>query len=108
MTKFIHSILIFYRVAPSQLSTVTWCTVLGFEALCDLYAFEACLCEVFNTVYSLRKTTHGARYFASQSRVEKIIVNMVTNDHGMRDTMVQVTGPWDAKSEGECGAVSVI
>jgi len=26
-------------------------------------------------------------------------------DHGMRDTVVQVTGPWEAKSKGERGAI---
>ena len=108
MMKFVRSVLIFYRIAPSQLSAVAWHTVIGFEALRDLYALEACLCEVFNTTYSLRKTTYNARYFAPQSGVEKIIVNMVTNDHGMRDTVVRVTGPCDVESEGERGAVPVI
>ena len=34
MTKFIHSVLIFYGVASSQLSLAAWRTVLGFETLC--------------------------------------------------------------------------
>ena len=63
MTKFVRSVLIFYGVTPSQLSAVAWRTVLGFEALYDLYAPEACHCEVFNVAYLLRKTTLGARYF---------------------------------------------
>jgi len=67
--------------------------VLGIEALCDLYAPEARQCEVFSTAYLLRKTTQGARYFTSQSGVEKVIVNTVNNDHGMRDTVVRVTSP---------------
>jgi len=57
MMKFIHSILIFNEIAPSQLSAVAWCTVLRFEALYDLYA------ELFSVVYLLRKTTLGAHYF---------------------------------------------
>ena len=32
---------------------------------------------------------------------------MVNNDHGMRDTVVQVTGLWEAESEDERGAVPV-
>jgi len=47
------------------------------------------------------------RYFAPQSGVVKIIVNMVNDDHGMRDTVVQVTGPGEAESEDERGAVPV-
>ena len=64
--------------------------------------------EVFSTAYSLKKSTHGARYFALQSGVEKIIANIVISDHGMRDTVAQVTGPWDVESEGERGAVPII
>jgi len=42
MTRFIRSVLAFYKVASSQLSAVAWRTILGLEALCDLYAREAC------------------------------------------------------------------
>ena len=70
-----------------------------------MYALEACQCEVFSTAYALRRTTQGASYFVPQSRVEKIIVNMV--DHDMRDTMVWVTGLWEAELENEGGAIPV-
>ena len=63
MMKFIRSVLIFYGVAPSQLSAVAWRIILGFDALCDLYALETCHCEVFSAAYLLRKTTLGVRYF---------------------------------------------
>ena len=33
MTRFVCSILTFYKVASSQLSAIAWCTILGFEAL---------------------------------------------------------------------------
>jgi len=72
MTKFVRSVLIFYEVAPSQLMAVAWRIVLEFEALCNLYAPEACHREVFNTVYLLRKTIQGTRSFISQSGVEKL------------------------------------
>ena len=32
---------------------------------------------------------------------------MIDNDHGMRDTVVRVTGSWEVDSEDECGAVPV-
>ena len=108
MMKFVRSVSIFYGVAPFQLSTEAWCTILGFEALCDLYAPETCHCEVFITAYLLRKTTQGTRYFVPRSGVEKVIINMVNSDHGMRDTMVQMSGPWDADSEDDRGAVPVV
>ena len=63
MTKFVHSVLIFYEATPSLLMVVAWRTIMGFEALCNLYALEACQCEVFSTTYLLRKTSHGTRYF---------------------------------------------
>ena len=71
MMKFVRRILIFYEVTPSQLTAVAWRTVLGFEALCNLYAPEAYHREVFSTAYLLRKTFLGALYFISQSSVEK-------------------------------------
>jgi len=81
---------------------------MGFEALCDLYAPEACHCEVFRTAYSLRKTTLGARYLIPQSGMEKIIGNMADNDHDMRDTVIRVCGSWDADSEDERGVILVV
>ena len=53
----------------------------------DLYTPKACQCEAFSTAYVLRKTTQGTRFFVPQNGVEKIIINMVDNDHGMRDTV---------------------
>ena len=67
---------------------MVWCTVLRFEALYALYAPEVCQGEVFSTAYALRKTTQDAQYFVPQSWVGKIIINMVDNDHGIRDTLV--------------------
>ena len=107
MTKFIRSILIFYGVTPSQLSAVAWSTILRFDALCDLYAPDACHCEVFSTTYLLRKTTLGSHYFVPKIEVKKIIVNIVDSDCGMRDTVVQVSGPRDANSS-ESGVIGVV
>ena len=108
MTKFVRSILIFYGVSLSQLLAMTWRTVLGFEALYDLYAPETYHCKVFSTAYLLRKTTLGARYFVPHSGMEKIIVNIVESDHGMRKTVVQVSGSWDANLEDESGAIPIV
>jgi len=83
MTKFICSILVFYKVAPSQLTVVAWCKVLEFEALCNLYGPKACQYEAFSTAYLLRKTSHGTQYFTTLCGVEKIIVNIVDSDHDM-------------------------
>jgi len=83
MTRFVCNVLIFYKVAPLSCQRWPGFTVVGLETLCDLYTPEACQREVFSTAYSLRKTTQGACYFASQSGVEKVIINMVNNDHGI-------------------------
>ena len=55
-------------------------------------------CRVF-----AKKDYPGCALLFPQSGVEKVIINMVDNDHGMRDTVVQVTGPWEAEYEDECG-----
>ena len=84
---------------------MAWSTVLRFEALCTLIVPDAYRREVFSAVYALRKIAHDARYFVSQSGCKKIIVNMTDNDHGMRDIVVRVIGPWEAESEDERGAI---
>ena len=101
MTKFVCNVSSFYGVVSSQIPAVGWCTVLEFEALCDIYAPEACHCEVFSAAYLLKKTTLGACYFILPTAVEKIVVNMVDSNRGMRDTVVQVSGPWDDDLEEE-------
>ena len=82
MLRFIRSVLIFYRVASSQLSAMALCTVLGFKAICDLYAPK-----VVNIRSSAPHNRKGGplKVHATllSSGVEKIIVNMVNNDHGM-------------------------
>ena len=42
-----------------------------------------------------------------QNGWEKIIINMVDSDHGMRDTVVRVTDPWEAESKDEHGAIPI-
>jgi len=42
-----------------------------------------------------------------QSGCEKLIMNMVDNDRGMRDVVGRVSGPWEAESE-ECEAIPTI
>jgi len=59
-------------------------------------------------VYALRRTHQDASYFIPQSRVNKIIVNMIDSDNGMRDTIIRVSRPGEAKSEGEHGAIPVV
>jgi len=81
------------RFAPPQLTAVAWRIVLEFEALCNLYAPEACQCEVFSAAYLLRKTSHGTHYFTPLSGVEKLIANMIDSNHGMRDSVIRVSGP---------------
>ena len=108
MMKFVRSILAFYKIAPSQLSGVVWRTVLRFEALCILSVPDVCQWEVFSAAYALRKSSQDARYFMPQSGCKKIIVNMVESDHGMRDTVIHVIGPWVAESKDECGVVPTI
>ena len=91
MMKFVHSVLTFYK-APLSVISGSWLTVLGFEALCDLYALKVCQLEVFSVAYSLRKTIQGARYFSPKSGVEKLLSTWSTTIM-VRDTVVGVTGP---------------
>ena len=46
--------------------------------------------------YALRKTSQDVCYFVPQGGCIKLIINMVDSDHDMRETVVRVTGPWEA------------
>ena len=94
-----------FRIVPPQLSGVAWRTVLGFETIYVLNIPDACQREVFYVAYALRKTRQGARFFVAQSGCEKLILNMVDNDYGTRDTAVWVCGPWEVESEDERRAI---
>ena len=63
LTKFACSVLSHFRVSPSQLLGVAWCTVLEFEALCTVSAPNACQHKVFCASYALRKTSKDVRFF---------------------------------------------
>jgi len=101
MTRFIHNVLTFYKIAPSQLSAAVWRMVLEFEAFCDLYASQACQGKVFSTAYLLRKTTQGACYFVPIIRLKRLSSTWSTS------TMVckMVTDSWEEESKDECEAV---
>jgi len=79
--------------------------VLEFEAFCTLSAPDAWQHEVFCDAYALRKTLQDARFFVTRSGCEKLIVNIVESDHSMRDTVVRVSGSWEAKSEKKHRAI---
>ena len=56
LTKFIRSVLIYYRIAPrSCRGEGAWRIVLGFEALCPLVIPNACQHGIFIVAYALRK-----------------------------------------------------
>ena len=42
LTAFVHSVLSYFRVAPSQLTVGAWRILLGFEALYNCFLLEAC------------------------------------------------------------------
>ena len=86
------------------MSGVAWRTILGFKAFCILKIPNAYRREVFNAAYALRKTSPDACYSVPQGGCNKL--NMVDIDYDMRETVVRVTGPWEAEPESECGTVS--
>ena len=66
--------------------------MLRFKALYALIVPDVCRCEVFSAAYALKKTAQDACYFVPLSGCEKIIINMLDSDHGMRDTVIRVIG----------------
>ena len=43
----------------------------------------------------MRKTNHDGHFFIPRSGYDRLIVNLVDNNYGWRDTVIRVTGPWD-------------
>ena len=78
--------------------------MLEFEAFCSLSAPDVCQREVFWDAYVLKKTLQDTRFFVPRSGCKKLIMNMVDNNHNMRDTVIRVSGPWEAELEKERGA----
>ena len=105
LTKFVRSVLSHFRITLSQLSGVAWrTTVLGFEAL---LCYERPICvSARGLLHHLRseEDQSGCPLLYAQSGREKLIVNMVDNNHVMHNTVIHVSDPWEAESE-EWGAI---
>ena len=54
---------------------------------------NTCQREIFCAAYARRKTNQDARFFVPQIGCEKLIVNMVDSDYGMRYIVVWVSNP---------------
>ena len=99
LTTFVHNVLSYFRVAPSQLTMGVWRILLGFEALCNRFLLEACGREEFYTVYMMRKGPQDARSFSPQKGCNRLIVNQPDNDYGWRDSVIRLVRPWEAAAE---------
>ena len=51
------------------------------------------------------KTRSGVCYFKPRKGWQKLIVNLVDNEHGWNGTVVRVFGPWEAILKSVCGLV---
>jgi len=96
LKNFILDILCHFQVAPSQLSTEAWWTILGFQALCASFAPNSCQCADFCAIYSMRKTNQDGRFFIPRSGYDRLIVNLVDSDHGCCDIVIRVSRTWEA------------
>ena len=56
--------------------------VLGFEALYATYAPVSYVVEEFCVVYVVRKSHQDARSLVLRSLCDKLIINLVDNNHG--------------------------
>ena len=82
-----------------------WHVVLGFEAFCNLFAADSRNVDDFSALYVMRKTKKNGRFFAARSGLEKLIVNLADNNHGWRETVIRISGTWEAAAQKDCGVV---
>ena len=78
---------------------------MGFEALYDLFAPDSRGVEDFSAFYVMRKTKENGRFFATWSDLERLIVNLVNNNHDWRETVIRVFDAWEAAALKDCGVV---
>jgi len=88
LTNFVRDILCHFKVVPSQLLVGAWCIILGFKDLCVSFVPNSCRHEELYAIYSMRKTNKDDRFFIPQSGCDRLIINLVDNDHGWRDTVI--------------------
>jgi len=51
LTDFVLQVLAYYNVAPTQLMTGAWLTILGYEAFCVDFIAPSCSLDDFTTFY---------------------------------------------------------
>ena len=88
LTQFVCNILGHHLVASTQLWPGVWRAVLAFEALCHIYSPLAYGLDEFCYFYTMAKIKSGVRYFKPQKGWQKIIVNLVDNNHGWNNSVV--------------------
>jgi len=66
---------------------------------------DACRVEDFFTRYIIRRTTDSIRFFTARSSSDKIIIKLVDNDHGWRDTIIRIYGAWETVIQKDHGAI---
>ena len=77
--------------------------LLRFEALPNCFLPEECESEEFCIAYYIRKGFSDAHSFVPQKDYNKLIVNLANSDHGWRDYVVRIEGPWEALVEKDRG-----
>ena len=106
LTPFVRDVLVRFKVPPSQLTLRPWRTVLGFEALRAAFAPDTYGVEEFCATHNVMTKTHqDARSFVPRSGCDGSIINLVGSDHGWHDTIIRVSGPWEAVQAKDRGRV---
>ena len=94
LIAFVHNVLSYFRVVPSQLTVGAWLVLFGFEALCNCFLPETCGRKKFCATYFMRKGFVNACSFAPRRAVIGLIVNLTDKDQEWRDSVVRFVDPW--------------
>ena len=99
LTDLVRNVLVFFKVALPQLTVGAWRVLLTFEVLCNRFLPKACRREEFCVVYMMRKGMVTLVPSPPQRGCDKLVVNIPDSNHGWRDSVVRITGPWEALAE---------
>jgi hypothetical protein len=104
LPSFAREVLVFYNLAPTQISPGSWRVILGFAALGRSQNAPLGI-EEFRAIYFLKPLSKGSYCFSPRKGKEKLITKVPDSDSSWKNSIVLVTGRWESLVLEEWGLV---
>jgi hypothetical protein len=104
LPDFVRKVLVYYRLAPTQISPGSWRVLLGFDALGRSQRATLGV-EEFRAVYLLKSLGDNCYCFSPRHGWSKMVLEVPTSDRGWKGAIVRVTGNWESSVPAERGLI---